>query len=62
MYGLSLVGNKNTTGDFPGGPVVKTLPCNAGDVGSIPGAGGLRSHMPCGMPNKTKLNWLCPNF
>ena len=26
-------------GDFPGGPVVKNLPCNAGDQGSIPGRG-----------------------
>ncbi|KAI4568734.1 hypothetical protein MJG53_014352 [Ovis ammon polii x Ovis aries] len=25
--------------DFPGGPVVKNLPCNAGDVGSILGQG-----------------------
>ena len=25
--------------DFPGGPVVKNPPCNAGDVGSIPGQG-----------------------
>ena len=25
--------------DFLGGPVVKNLPCNAGDVGSIPGLG-----------------------
>ena len=25
--------------DFPGSPVVKTLPSNAGDVGSIPGQG-----------------------
>ena len=25
--------------DFPGGPVVKTSPSNAGDVGSIPGWG-----------------------
>ena len=25
--------------DFPGGPVVKNPPCNAGDVGSIPGLG-----------------------
>ena len=29
--------------DFAGGPVVKNLPCNAGDTGSIPGPG--RSHM-----------------
>ena len=25
--------------DFPGGPVVKTLPCNSGSVGSFPGRG-----------------------
>ena len=25
--------------DFPGGPVVKNPPSNAGDVGSIPGQG-----------------------
>ena len=25
--------------DFPGGPMVKNLPCNAEDVGSIPGWG-----------------------
>ena len=30
--------------DFTGGPVVKNLPDNAGDVGSIPGPG--RSHIP----------------
>ena len=23
--------------DFPGGPAVKSTPCNAGDPGSIPG-------------------------
>ena len=28
---------KRNEGDFPGGPVVKNLPSNAGDVGSIPG-------------------------
>ena len=27
------------TWDFPGGPVVKTPPSNAGEVGSIPGRG-----------------------
>ena len=32
-------------GDFPDGPVVKNLPCNAGDVDSIPGQGTV-SHMP----------------
>ena len=30
--------------DFPGGPVVKNLPANARDKGSIPDPG--RSHMP----------------
>ena len=29
----------NSFRDFPGGPVVKNLLCNAGDVGSIPGQG-----------------------
>ena len=27
-------------GGFPGGAVVKSLPANAGDVGSSPGLGG----------------------
>ena len=30
--------------DFPGGPVVRSLPANAGDMGLIPGLG--RFHMP----------------
>ena len=30
----------NTAVDFPGGPVVRSLPANAGDMGSIPGPGG----------------------
>ena len=34
------------TWDFPGGPVVKNLPCHAGDVESVPGLG--RFHMPWG--------------
>ena len=32
--------------DFPGGPVVKNPPANAGDLGSVPGLG--RFHMPQG--------------
>ena len=35
---------KRTKQDFPGGTVVKNLPANAGDMGSIPGPG--RPHMP----------------
>ena len=27
------------TRDFPGGPLVKNLPCNAGAAGSVPGRG-----------------------
>ena len=37
--------------DFPGGPVVKNPPSNAGDAGSIPGqmqGMWVRSHMPQG--------------
>ena len=30
---------KTQSWDFPGGPVVKNQPSNAGDVGSIPGQG-----------------------
>ena len=30
--------------DFPGSPVVKTSPSNAGDVGSIPGWGAKIPH------------------
>ena len=30
--------------DIPGHPVVKNLPCSAGDVGSIPGPGAEISH------------------
>ena len=32
--------------DLPGGPIIKNLPVNAGDTGSIPALG--RSHMPWG--------------
>ena len=35
----SSVKNIQPRRDFPGGPVVKNLPCNPGDVGSIPGQG-----------------------
>ena len=30
--------------DIPGGPVVKNLPCNAGDVGLIPGRATRNPH------------------
>ena len=31
-------------GDFPGGPIIKNPPCNAGDAGSTPGQGARISH------------------
>ena len=37
---------KYTNLDFPNGLVVKNVPANARDTGSIPGPG--RSHMPAG--------------
>ena len=40
---------------FPGGSVVKNLPANAGDVGSIPGSG--RS---TGEGNSNPLQYSCP--
>ena len=36
---------KKKSQDFPGGPVVKTLPPNAGGPGLTPGP-GTRSHIP----------------
>ena len=39
-----LIWLRRNCGDFPGGPVVKNLPCNAGDVGSSPGWGTGISH------------------
>ena len=36
--------NLKKIGGFPGGPVVKNPPANAGDMSWIPGLG--RSHMP----------------
>ena len=40
------MGSENMYRDFPGGPVFKNLPYNAGDMGSIPGQGTGESHMP----------------
>ena len=38
--------NKNKGLGYPAGPVVKIMPCNEMDTGSIPGLG--RSHMSWG--------------
>ena len=34
-----LIAVASLVAEHPGGPVVKNLPCNAGDMGSIPGQG-----------------------
>ena len=44
---------------FPGGPVVKNLPTNVGDTGSIPGLG--ISHMPQ-VPCTTTIEPTCSNY
>ena len=36
--------------DFPGGPLVKNLLCNSGDVGLIPDKGTKISHVVCRHP------------
>ena len=38
------LGSEGPLGDFPGGPVVKNLPCNARNTNSIPGQGTKISH------------------
>ena len=42
---------KKKSSEFPGSPVVKALPCNAGGDGLIPGRGA--KHMPQGQKTKT---------
>ena len=39
LHGVPKKKSINKRGDFPGGPVVTNLPCNAGDVGLIPSQG-----------------------
>ena len=44
---------KTNTGNFPDGPVVKNLPSNAGNKGSIPGQG---TKIPHAVGRNQKLN------
>ena len=39
VWGCPEFSSEQKKGDFSGGPVVKTLPSNAGGAGSIPGWG-----------------------
>ena len=47
--------NQNFFWDFPGHLMVKNLPCNAGDVGSIPGQGTKNPRAPTREPVYRKL-------
>lgn len=46
MIKVNLTDLKLCQRDFPGGPLLKRLPYNSGDVGSIPGQG---CYMGCNM-------------
>ena len=49
--------------DFPGGPLVKTSPSNAGAVGSIPGRGAEIPHASWPEKNKKhKTEAICNKF
>ena len=51
-----------TPRDFPGGPVVKNPPFNAGDVGSIPGQGTKIPHAAGQLsPHATTTELMCLN-
>ena len=48
--------------DFPGGPVVKNLPYNAGDAGFIPGQGTKIPHVAGQLsPHATTTELMCLN-
>ena len=48
--------------DFPGGPVVKTLPSNAGGAGLIPGWGAKIPHTSRPKNQKIKQKQYCNKF
>ena len=49
MYTLHELRGLRTASGLPGGPVVKNLPANAGDMGSVPGLGLTRGSWSWGM-------------
>ena len=57
--GPQMVPANDDSKDFPGGPVVKNLPSNAGDAGSIPGLGTKIPHMAGQLSLGTKSIELC---
>ena len=58
---FNIVLQKCFSRDFPGGPVVKTLPSNAEDAGLIPGWGAMIPHA-SGRKTKTKQKQYCNKF
>ena len=48
--------------DFPGGPVVRTSPSNAGGAGSIPGQGAKVPHASQPKNQNTKQKQYCNKF
>ena len=53
---------KNIFRDFPGSPVVKTSPSNAGGAGSIPGRGAEIPHASCPKNQNIKWKQYCSKF
>ena len=53
---------KTTKRDFPGGPVVKTFPSNAGGVGLNPGWGAESPHAPQPKTQNIKQKQYCNKF
>ena len=53
---------KSNEWDFPCGPVVKTLPSNAGDVGLIPGWGTEILHASCLKKQNIRQKQYITNF
>ena len=48
--------------DFPGGPVVKTLPSNVGGAGLIPGQGAKMPHAVAETPKHKNKKQYCNKF
>ena len=53
---------KEQHGDFPGSPVVKTSPFNAGGVGLIPGRGAMIPHASQPKKQNIKQKQYCNKF
>ena len=51
-----------SSGDFPGGPVIKTLPSNAGDEGSDSSRGAKMPHAPGPKNQNIKQKQYCIKF